>query len=199
MILHPYSHGDLHISNNYYGHGFGSIFAKLFSKIASKTASRAALSAAKRVGSRLVKTGIKKVIPVAKKTIKSALKTGIKKATPIAKDLVKKGVKRAAEEANNFIANKVQKVEDFAIKKGVSPDLAHSVSDLVEEGAREGISDLTKLAHKKSDKIFAERLNKSKNIKNTERQGKKPKKSNILKGKSRRKIAYQIQNLIDSA
>ena len=66
MILHPYSHGDAHIVN-YYGHGFGSIFARLFSKVAAKTASRAALSAAKRVGSRLVKTGMKKVIPMAKK------------------------------------------------------------------------------------------------------------------------------------
>ena len=60
MILHPYSHGDVHIAN-YYGYGFGSIFARLFSKVAAKTASRAALSVAKRVGSRLVKTGIKKL------------------------------------------------------------------------------------------------------------------------------------------
>ena len=69
MILHNYYQGDHHRITAYYGQGFGSIFARIFSKVAAKTASRAALSAAKKVGSTLVKTGMKKVVPMAKKTI----------------------------------------------------------------------------------------------------------------------------------
>ena len=73
MILHPYDHGDAVVAN-YYGRGFGSIFARLFSKVAAKTASRAALSAARRVGSKLVKTGIRKAVPIAKKTLTSVVR-----------------------------------------------------------------------------------------------------------------------------
>ena len=155
MILHPYTHGDAIVAN-YYGHGFGSIFARLFSKVAAKTASRAALSAAKRVGSRLVKTGVQKVMPIAKKTITSAVKTGIKKAAPIAKKILKKGAKRVAEEAQSAIANKVRKVEELAIKKGVSPELAHTVSTSVVDGSQAGIDELSNLVHKGKSKTVAE-------------------------------------------
>ena len=205
MILHPYSHGDAYVAN-YYGHGFGSIFARLFSKIAAKTASRAALSAAKRVGTRLVKTGMKKVIPVAKKTMTSVVKKGIKKAVPVAKKLVKKGVKRAADEAQNLIANKVRKVEEMAINKGVSPKLAHSVSAFVEEGSRQGIGSIGRLADNKSHKIIDSVARDAQNsiIRSSKRGSKTLKSSGVLKHrgigkKKKRKSIYQIQNLIDSA
>ena len=215
MIIHPYSHGSLHVVTNYYGHGFGSVFARLFSKIAAKTASRAAMSAAKRVGSKLVRTGIKKVIPIAKKTLKSAVKTGIKKATPIAKDLVKKGVKRATEEANNAIANKVQKVENYAIKKGVSPDIAHSVSDFVKEGSQKGLHGLSNLAESQGDRIIdiaGREVKKSIGVNHhpvSRQREVKPRQSKrvsyrvqqrkVKPRQSRKRISYQIQNLIDSA
>ena len=207
MILHPYSHGDVYVAN-YYGHGFGSIFARLFSKVAAKTASRAALSAAKRVGSSLVKTGMKKVMPVAKKTITSVVKKGMKKAVPIAKSLVKKGVKRAAEEAQTAIANKVRKVEDIAINKGVPPEMVHSVSALVEEGSREGIDRIVKAADTKGDRVIdqvASKARKSIGLSNSKKLISRPKrlkthKQRIRPGKKhRRKISYQIQNLIDTA
>ena len=191
MILHPYDHGDAVVAN-YYGRGFGSIFARLFSKVAAKTASRAALSAARRVGSKLVKTGIRKAIPIAKKTLTSVVKKGMKKAVPVAKRLVKKGVKRAAEEAQSAIANKVRKVEEMAIKKGVSPELAHMVSTSVEDGAREGINDLSNLV---SDKIVVKKtVPKRKISKSTHRL-----KSSVGKRKNKKKrVSYTIQNLIDS-
>lgn len=207
MILHTYSHGDAHIVN-YYGHGFGSIFARLFSKVAAKTASRAALSAAKRVGAKLVKTGVKKVIPIAKKTMKSVVKKGMKKAVPVAKDLVKKGVKRAAEEAQNVIANKIRKVEEIALNKGVPPEMAHSVSALVEEGSREGIDRIVKAADRKGDRVIEQiaseagksvGLNKSKNLISRTKRLKVHQLRNKLGKKHRRKISYDIQNLIDSA
>ena len=197
MILHPYDHGDAVVAN-YYGRGFGSIFARLFSKVAAKTASRAALSAARRVGSKLVKTGIRKAVPIAKKTLTSVVKKGMKKAAPVAKRLVKKGVKRAAEEAQSAIANKVRKVEEMAIKKGVSPELAHMVSTTVEDGAREGIDNLSNLVTEKGDKVVTEIVNKTvpkrKISKSTHRL-----KSNVGKRKNKKKrISYTIQNLIDS-
>ena len=191
MILHPYDHGDAVVAN-YYGRGFGSIFARLFSKVAAKTASRAALSAARRVGSKLVKTGIRKAVPIAKKTLTSVVKKGMKKAVPVAKRLVKKGVKRAAEEAQSAIVNKVRKVEDAAIKKGVSPELAHMVSTTVEDGAREGIDNLSNLV---SDKTAVKKIVPKRKIsKSTHRL-----KSNVGKRKNKkRRISYTIQNLIDS-
>ena len=207
MILHPYSHGDVLISN-YYGHGFGSIFGRIFSKIAAKTASRAALSAAKRVGSRLVKTGVKKIIPVAKKTLTSAVKKGIKKATPIAKDLVKKGVKRAGDEAQNLIANKVRKLEEIAINKGVTPEIAHSLSDLVEEGTREGIDKLVKAADTKGDQVIeraASQARKSVGIIDSKKLVSRNKRFKVHnhrirpKQKDKREASYAIQNLINSA
>ena len=152
MIIHPYAHGE-HEIIDYYGKGFGSMFARIFSKVAAKTASRAALSAAKRVGSTLVKTGMKKVIPVAKKTMVSVVKKGMKKAVPLAKKMVKKGVKRAAEEAQTVISNKIRKVEDMAINKGVPAEMAHSLSTVVEDGSRQGIDTLSKLAGDKSDQL----------------------------------------------
>ena len=205
MILHPYTHGDAIVAN-YYGHGFGSIFARLFSKVAAKTASRAALSAAKRVGSRLVKTGVRKVMPIAKKTITSAVKTGIKKAAPIAKKILKKGVKRVAEEAQSAIANKVRKVEELAIKKGVSPELAHTVSTSVVDGSQAGIDDLSNLVYKGKSKTVAKIPQRS--SKKVTRIGKKGLHSKRLKSRiklitgrkgRKRRIASEIQNLIDSA
>ena len=191
MILHPYDHGDAVVAN-YYGRGFGSIFARLFSKVAAKTASRAALSAARRVGSKLVKTGIRKAVPIAKKTLTSVVKKGMKKAVPVAKRLVKKGVKRAAEEAQSAIANKVRKVEEMAIKKGVSPELAHMVSTSVEDGAREGINDLSNLV---SDKIVVKKTVPKRRISKSAHQLK----SNVGKRKNKKKrVSYTIQNLIDS-
>ena len=214
MILHHYTPGDQNIVN-YYGHGFGSIFARLFSKVAAKTASRAALGVAKRVGSKLVKTGVKKVIPIAKRTLTSVVKKGVKKAVPVAKKMIKKGVKRAAEEAQTAIANKVRKVEESAIKKGVSPELAHMVSIVVENGSREGIKGLSSLANKKGDKVVArvvKEVNKSTLPQRQVLSSKKgiPKarrlkshrqrvKSSIGKKRRRQKVSYQIQNLIDSA
>ena len=203
MILHPYSHGDVHIAN-YYGYGFGSIFARLFSKVAAKTASRAALSVALRVGSRLVKTGMKKIIPVAKKTV-SLAKKGMKKAVPVAKKMVKKGVKRAAEEAQNLIANKVRKVEEIAINKGVPPKVAHSLSTLVEEGSHTGIDSLGRLADNESAKVINTVVSEArKSIQKQPVRAKKIKHRVYLQprktGKKRKqKIAYDIQNLIDSA
>ena len=202
MILHPYSHGDVHISN-YYGHGFGSIFGRIFSKVAAKTASRAALSAAKRVGSRLVKSGVKKVMPIAKKTITSAVKKGMKKAVPVAKDLVRKGVKRAGDEAQNMIANKVRKLEEIAINKGVTPEIAHSFSDLVEEGTRDGINKLVEAADTKGDRVIervASQARKSVGLNNISRNKRfKVHHHRIRPGrKQRKKVSYDIQNLIDS-
>ena len=206
MILHPYTHGDAIVAN-YYGHGFGSIFARLFSKVAAKTASRAALSAAKRVGSRLVKTGVRKVMPIAKKTITSAVKTGIKKAAPIAKKILKKGAKRVAEEAQSAIANKGGFMGIFlAIKKGVSPDLAHTVSTSVVDGSQAGIDELSNLVHKGKSKTVAEIPERSsKKVSRIDKKGLHSKrlKSRIKlitgrKGRKRR-IASEIQNLIDSA
>ena len=153
MILHNYSHGDHHHITAYYGHGFGSIFARIFSKVAAKTASRAALSAAKKVGSTLVKTGMKKVVPMAKKTITTVVKKGMKKAVPIAKKMIKKGVKRAADEAQSAIANKVRKVEEIAINKGVPAEMVHSLSTVIEDGSRQGIDTLSKLAEGKSNQV----------------------------------------------
>ena len=230
MILHHYTTGDPHIANYYghglgsvfksifpyYGHGFGSIFSKLFSKVAAKTASRAALSAAKRVGSTLVKAGAKKVMPMAKRTITSVVKKGMKKAVPVAKKLVKKGVKRAAEEAQSAIANKVRKVEQTAIKKGVSPDLAHMVSSFVENGSRRGISSLSKLANKKGNRIIAKTVNKVNKVNKVSKsihpkkplskpRGIKPHRQRIksrkrgARKKRRQKVSYDIQNLIDTA
>lgn len=208
MILHPYSHGDVHIAN-YYGHGFGSIFARLFSKIAAKTASRAALSAAKRVGTRLVKTGVKKVIPIAKKTMKSVVEKGMKKAVPVAKKLVKKGVKRAAEEAQNVIANKVRKIEEMAINKGVSPEMVHSASTLVEEGSRKGIEELRKAADTKSDQVIEQiqsEAGKSLGLSNSKTLASRTRRLRVHQQRIRprrkkrtRQISYDIQNLIDSA
>ena len=207
MILHPYSHGDVQISN-YYGHGFGSLFGKIFSKVASKTASRAALSAAKRVGSKLVKTGVKKVMPIAKKTITSAVKKGMKKAVPVAKNLVKKGVKRAGDEAQNLIAEKVRKLEEIAINKGVTPEIAHSFSDIVEEGTREGIDRLVKAADTKGDRVIervASKARKSVGLNESKKLISRNKRFKVHHHKirpglkQRRRVSYDLQKLIDSA
>ena len=122
----------------------------------------------------------------------------MKKAAPVAKRLVKKGVKRAAEEAQSAIVNKVRKVEEMAIKKGVSPELAHMVSTSVEDGAREGINDLSNLVTEKGDKVVTEIVNKTvpkrKISKSTHRL-----KSSVGKRKNKKKrVSYTIQNLIDS-
>ena len=186
MILHHYTHGDELIAS-YYGYGFGSIFAKLFSKVAAKTTSRAALGDAKRIGSKLVRDGVRKISPVAKKTITSAVKKGMKKAVPVAKNMVKKGVKRAAEEAQSAIANKVRKMEKSAIKRGVSPQLAHKVSTILESGSREGINRLENLVNEKGDKAIAEILKESGASKTTHSK------------KSKEKVGNPLQNLIDSA
>ena len=209
MILHHYTPGDEHIVN-YYGHGFGSVFARLFSKVAAKTASRAALGVAKRVGSKLVKTGVRKVVPIAKKTITSVVKKGMKKAVPVARKMVKKGVKRAAEEAQTAIANKVRKVEESAIKKGVSPELAHMVSTIVQDGSSQGINGLSKLANKKGDRVIARIVKEGSASRPTSSKRGIPKarrlkshkqrvKSRVGKKRRQRKVSYQIQNLIDSA
>ena len=207
MILHPYTHGDAIVAN-YYGHGFGSIFARLFSKVAAKTASRAALSAAKRVGSRLVKTGVQKVLPIAKKSLTSVVKTGMKKATPVARKILKKGVKRVAEEAQSAIANKVRKVEELAIKKGVSPELAHTVSTSVVNGSQAGIDDLSNLVNEKGDKVIARVVKETNKSILPQRQVLKSKKirshkqgfkSGVRKRQRKKRISSEIQNLIDSA
>ena len=207
MILHRYTHGDDHVAN-YYGHGFGSLFGRLFSKVAAKTASRAALSAAKRVGTKLVKTGVKKVIPVAKKTLTSVVKKGIKKAIPVAKDFVKKGVKRAGDEAQNLIADKVRKLEEVAINKGVTPKIAHSLSSLVEEGSREGIDELVRAADTNGDRVIervASQARKSVGLNNSKKLTYRNKRYKVHhhkirpRRKQKRKVSYDIQNLIDSA
>ena len=216
MIIHRYSSGDPRIVRYYGGHGFGgrgfgSIFARLFSKIASKTAARAAMLVAKKVGSTLVKAGVKKAAPIAKRTIKSVVRTGMKKAVPIAKKMVKNGVKRAAEEAQSAIANKVRKVEEAAIRKGVSPKLAHMVSSFVEDGSKQGVGSLSNLVNRNSDKIIAQAVDRvDKVVGKSKPKSGKPKSGKSKSGKVRRRkaggrrkvrgiSAYDIQNLIDSA
>ena len=134
-------------------------------------------------------------MPIAKKTLTSVVKKGMKKAVPVAKRLVKKGVKRAAEEAQSAIVNKVRKVEDMAIKKGVSPELAHMVSTTVEDGAPEGINDLSNLVSEKGDKVVVKKVFPKRKISKSASQLK----SRVGKKKNKkRRISYTIQNLIDS-
>ena len=179
-------HGDGRIVS-YYGHGFGPIFVRFLLKVVVKTASRAAFGVAKRVGSKLIRDTVRKISPVAKKTITSAVKKGMKKAVPVAKNMVKKGVKRAAEEAQSAIANKVRKMEKSAIKRGVSPQLAHKVSTILESGSREGINRLENLVNEKGDKAIAEILKESGASKTTHSQ------------KSKDKVGTPLQSLSDSA
>ena len=126
----------------------------------------------------------------------------MKKAVPVAKKLVKKGVKRAAEEAQNAIANKVRKVEEIAINKGVPPELAHSASALVESGSREKVSGLSDLANKTADNLIARVASKPSNSKRSllKARGSKSGRKRLKSGKRRgRQASYDIQNLIDTA
>ena len=203
MIIHQYSPGDPRIVRYYGGRGFGSIFARLFSKIASKTATRAAMSVAKKVGSTLVKAGVKKVAPIAKRTIKSVVRTGMKKAVPIAKRMVKSGVKRAAEEAQSAITNKVRKVEEAAIRKGVSPKLAHMVSSFVEDGSKQGVGSLSNFVNHNSDKIIAQTVDRVGKVVGKSKPGKrrsgKVRRRKVNSRKTRGISPYGLQNLIDSS
>ena len=135
----------------------------------------------------------------------SVVKRGMRKAVPVAKKLVKKGVKRAAEEAQNVIANKVRKVEEIALNKGVPPEMVHSVSALVEEGSREGIDRIVKAADRKGDRVIDQVASKAVGLSNSKKLISRTKrlkthKQRIKTGKKqRRKVSYQIQNLIDTA
>ena len=149
MIIHRYDPGD-QVVVEYYGHGIGSTIAKLFSKIASKSASRAVLNVVKKAGSKLVRKGVEKIAPLAKKVIRK----GVEKAVPLAKDLVKKGVKRASQEAQSAVANKIRKLEDAAIRRGVSSDLAHTVSTAVRDGSNRGLDGLGHIITDSSDKLL---------------------------------------------
>ena len=157
MLLHEYSPGDSRIIN-YYGHGFGSVFGRILSKVAAKTASKAALGVAKRAGSKIIRSGMRKVIPAAKKTLTSAVNRGVRKAVPVAKKMIRTGVKRAAEGAQSVIANKVRKMEKTAIKKGVPSKLAQMVSSAVADGSRKSLNDLTRLVDKKTTSGTAEQV-----------------------------------------
>ena len=147
---------------------------------------------------------------MAKKTITTVVKKGMKKAVPLAKKMVKKGVKRAAEEAQSAIANKVRKVEEIAIKNGVPAEMAHNVSTFIEDGSRQGINTLSKLAEGKSNqvgqKVPSVIEDRSYLGSTTGKQRPSLRKSKIGKARSavrrrkkqRPKVSYDIQNLIDS-
>ena len=130
----------------------------------------------------------------------------MKKAVPIAKKMVKSGVKRAAEEAQSAIANKIRKVEEAAIRKGVSPKLAHMVSSFVEDGSKQGVGSLSNLVNRNSDKIITQAADRvDKVIGKSKPKSGKSKSGKVRRRKvgRRRKVrgisAYDIQNLIDSA
>ena len=133
MILHPYSHGDLHIVN-YYGHGFGSVFAKLFSKIAAKSAAKTALSVAKNVG---------------KKVLKTTIKTGTAVAKEAAKEGLREGTRSVQELATQGITNLAQK----AINKGLPPETVHNISNIVQAGAHTLIDTANTAANRGIDRI----------------------------------------------
>ena len=135
----------------------------------------------------------------------------MKKAVPLAKKMVKKGVKRAAEEAQSAIANKVRKVEEIAIKKGVPAEMAHNVSTFLEDGSRQGIDTLSKLAEGKSNQVaqkvstliedrsdLGTSIGKQRPFLRKSKIGKKARSTVRRRKKQRPKVSYQIQNLIDS-
>ena len=209
MIIHRYDPGD-RVVVEFYGNGIGSTIAKLFSKIASKSASRAVLNVAKKAGSKLVRRGVEKVVPLAKKVIRK----GVQKAVPIAKDLVKKGIKRASQEAQSMVANKVRKLEDAAIRCGVSPDLAHTVSTAVRDGSNRGLDSLGHIITDKSDKLigkartrFAEPTHSSGSKKKKKKKIVKPRVGRVKRSKAAaaaarkrsRTNSYRIQNLIEES
>ena len=218
MLLHEYSPGDSHNMINFYGHGFGSVFGRLLSKVAAKTASKAALGVARKAGSKIIRSGMRKVIPVAKKTLTSAVNRGVRKAVPVAKKMIRTGVKRAAEGAQSVIADKVRKIEKTAIKKGVPSKLAQMVSSAVADGSRKGLSGLTNLVDNKvpigtaaaAKKILHRVSVPQKRSLSGYRKaavsssGSRRRKAVLKKKKKRgrknlRTISYRIQNLIDSA
>ena len=223
MLLHEYAPGDKQIID-FYGHGFGSIFGRLLSKVAAKTASKAALGVAKRAGSTLMRSGMRKVVPIAKKSLAVAVKKGVRKATPVARKMIRAGVKRAAESAQSVITDKVRKIENAAIKKGVPTEIAQMVSSAVENGSRKSLGkNLSKLVGKKTlpggasstvknllRKVSTtptrplKRGQKAVAAPTTITAGKRSsglkKKKKLKRGKKNlRAISYRIQNLIDSA
>ena len=115
------------------GHGFGSFFAKLLSKVAAK-------GVAKSLG-RVVKTA-------GRKAIKAAV-------SPTAKRLVKKAVKKGIEEVTkagaDYTINKIQSLEDAAIKAGAPSDLIHNISATARVGARSGAKKLKDIGIKRSN------------------------------------------------
>ena len=214
MLLHEYSPGDSHMIN-FYGHGFGSVFGRLLSKVAAKTASKAALGVARKAGSKIIRSGMRKVIPIAKKTLTSAVNRGVRKAVPVAKKMIRTGVKRAAEGAQSVIADKVRKIEKPAIKKGVPSKLPQMVSSAVADGSRKGLSGLTKLVDNKvpSGTAAAKKILHRVSVPQkrslsgyrkaaVSSSGSRRRKAVLKKKRGRknlRAISYRIQNLIDSA
>ena len=118
MLLHYHYH---------LGHGFGSLFARLFSKVAAKTVARSISRVAKVAGRKAIKAATSSA---GRRVIKKLAKKGLEKATDV-----------GTEAFSNKILNPIKKT---AINKGLSPDLVHKVSGIVEEGARRGVEKLEK-------------------------------------------------------
>ena len=141
-----------------------------------------------------------------KKLVKNGVKKGSKKDVPVANKIFEKGVKRTAVDKLRT-ANKVRRVEESAMKKGVSPELADMVSTAIEEGSPDGINDLSNLVNERGDKVTAKVVKEANKSILPQRQVLKSKKfrshkqgfkSGIVKAEEQ-KIPDQIQNLIDSA
>ena len=135
MIIH-YHGRRYHVQD---GSGFGSVFARIFSRVAAKTAARAALRTAKVVG---------------KKVLKTAARKGVKVMKTAGKELAKEAVRAGVEEGSKAIVGVVNKAENMAINKGVSPELAHKLSTSVEEGANRLLSNVEKRAVHGADKLI---------------------------------------------
>ena len=135
MRLHHYTTSPSYLGvYHHHGHGFGSVFARLFSKVAAKTAARTAMTAAKVAGKKVLKVAAKQGVKLGKK----ALNEGLKQAKELGTDLAMQGI---------------QKLENAAINKGVSPELVHNVSSIAKEGAHKAINRVGNLADSKVNKL----------------------------------------------
>ena len=181
MRLHTYTH----YSPFYTGHGFGSMFARIFSKIGAKVgtkvAARVALKVAKRAGTSL----IKKAAPMAKRVIR-------KQIVPLGKKLAKQGLEKGLEYGQEVVLNKLNHLDNSAIKAGVPPALAHKVTDLVKRGSIAGLHELGAVADRKTTQFLDQSLK-------TKSSRKRPSSRRPRVGGLKKRKKHSLQTLIDLA
>ena len=145
MRLQSYSHVESR-RQTHTGDGFGSFFGKLFSRIASKAVAktgRTVASAAKSVGSTIIKHALPVVKNVAKETLKQTLQIG-------------------GDLATQALLNKVSEAGDKAIKHGVPANAVQSVVNAIHEGGTHLNKGLQDAGEKKLEHVLGKQRPKKK-------------------------------------